>query len=209
VFLSPDSGLRKGGYVPVAISRLLLDRRLPEQVWARVTHRPQDSGAVLVDLRVTDEQGRIVADFEGVEFRAFGSPTAASGPAEPAADDAPQQGGRSREELLDLLVPLSEEGRRRTLTGWLADEVKDTLGGSAGGLDFDLDGIDPSLALLELGLDSLMATELQRRLQQKLDFHFKAMQGIDYQSIDYLVDFLLEQVLAVELDERSVERSAA
>ncbi|BBA97086.1 putative polyketide synthase [Actinacidiphila reveromycinica] len=66
--------LLPGGYVPVALRRLALSGPLPGQVWAQVRRRPHATRTgFTVDLRLTDDAGRVVADLEGVEFRHAGA----------------------------------------------------------------------------------------------------------------------------------------
>ena len=49
-------------------------------------------------------------------------------------------------------------------------------------------------------------TELQRRIQEKMEFRFKPMQGLDYQSIETMAEFILDDVLATDLQsETAVE----
>ena len=84
------------------------------------------------------------------------------------------------------------------LTKWLTLEVKDIMGAAAEEIDFD--NLDPTMAFLEIGLDSLLVTELQRRIQEKLDFRFEPMQGLDYQSIESLAKYILDEVLNLAID---------
>ncbi|MFJ8330555.1 type I polyketide synthase [Streptomyces sp. NPDC094437] len=196
LFVTADDTLAPGGYLPVAVQRLVLTGPLPAQLWARLRRRPLDSRtAFAVDLLVTDDQGAVVAEFEGVEYRHSGA--LAGGAEETAAGaDSGARIGRSRQELLDLIAPLTDDERREAVTRWIVQEVRATLGRASAELEFEEDGIDPSLALLEIGLDSLKVTDLQRRIQEKLEFRFRAMEALDYQTIEGLADFLLERVLS-------------
>jgi acyl carrier protein len=108
---------------------------------------------------------------------------------------------------VDLLRPMSKTQRVRELSKWLTAEIKETLGQAAEGLD--IDSLPPNAAFLEIGLDSLMVTELQRRIQGKLEFRFKPMQGLDYQSIETMAAFLHDEVLAAELQKEPPVPAAA
>ncbi|MFG2142751.1 type I polyketide synthase [Streptomyces sp. NPDC048696] len=208
LFLAPGQDLLPGGYVPVGIRRMVLDGPLPDQIWAHVRRRPHDARtAFVVDLRVTDDSGRVVAEYEGVEYRHAG--LLSGGPAD-AEEGIGQHGGKSRRELLDLLGPLGRQERRQAVVRWLADEVGATLGKASAELEFEAEHIDPSIALLEIGLDSLKVTDLQRRIQEKLEFRFKAMETIDYQTLEGLADFLLDRVLDLApADRESAGRKSA
>jgi acyl carrier protein len=96
-----------------------------------------------------------------------------------------------------MLSPLTRRERVGLLSKWLTSEIKDTMGQAADGLS--LDKLPPSTAFLEIGLDSLLITELQRRIQEKLEFRFKPMQGLDYQSIESMANYILTEVLANDL----------
>ncbi len=102
---------------------------------------------------------------------------------------------------------MPKEERVGVLAKWLISEVKDILGQAAE--EIDLDNLDPSTAFIEIGLDSLLITELQRRIQEKLEFRFKAMQGLDYQSAETLAEYILNEVLLLEPTASEMAKKAA
>ncbi|WP_049715139.1 type I polyketide synthase [Streptomyces caatingaensis] len=189
----------RGAYVPVGVGRAVLRGPLPDQVWGHVRLRlGADGAAFTAHVDVLDDAGRAVAELDEVEFRRVASLTGTSAvPAAPAGD-RPRESGASRRELRERVEPLAAGERRRAVIDWLTDEIVDTLGRMSAELDVDIRSLDPSLALLEIGLDSLSITELQRRIQEKLDFRFKAMEALEYQSIEELADYLLHQVILAD-----------
>jgi len=193
---------RWGAFVPAMIQSVTLNRQLPSQVWSHAQVRAAaDGGAALVHIRVFDDEGELLVTIEGLELRLKASLSTAGLDKVPAAAMAGSNGGAalllgSRDEIINHIRELSADERIKALAKWLALEVKDTMGQAAEGLD--LENIDPSTAFLEIGLDSLLVTELQRRIQEKLDFRFQPMQGLDYQSIESLAQFILDEVLVLE-----------
>jgi hypothetical protein len=99
---------------------------------------------------------------------------------------------------VEQLKPLNKRERVALLSKWLTAEIKDTMGQAAEGLN--IEKLPPSAAFLEIGLDSLLVTELQRRIQEKMEFRFKPMQGLDYQSIESMAEFIHDDILVVSLD---------
>ncbi|GAA0419083.1 type I polyketide synthase [Streptomyces luteireticuli] len=192
-------GAAKGAYIPVGVGRMVLRGPLPEQVWGHVRLHPNDEGtAFTAQLSVLDDTGRILADLDDIEFRRIASLTDTSAvPAAPPGGRS-REGGDSRRELRERIEPLAAGERLGAVIGWLTDEIADTLGRMTTELEIDIHDLDPSLALLEIGLDSLSITELQRRIQEKLDFRFKAMEALEYQSIEELAEYLLHQVILAD-----------
>jgi acyl transferase domain-containing protein len=183
---------RPGTFVPRSIKRIAL-RNLPApEVWSHATVRVTGDGrSLLARIRVMTEAGDIVADIDDMELRPVGKLTLSRGQTGQHAD--PERVSETREQIFERLQPMPRRARVAALSDWLVAEVKDILGGAAE--EIDLDNLEPSTALLEIGLDSLLVTELQRRIQEKLEFRFKAMQGLDYQTIETLAEFLLDEVL--------------
>lgn len=210
LFLTPGQEDAWSGFVPVGIGRVLVSAALPDRIWAHARRRTDASDtAYRVDVTVTDDRGRVLARLDEVEFRSAAGLAGGAAAVGGTDDAAARRGGPGRAELVAALLPMARDERRRAMTRWLSDEVKDTLGRASAELDIDLDDIDPSLALLEIGLDSLRVTELQRRLQLKLEFRFKAMQALDYQTLEGLAEFLLDDVLAPHLKAADAESAAA
>jgi acyl transferase domain-containing protein len=186
-----------GAVVQTAIQSLILHQILPAQAWSRAIVRANgNASAALASLRVFGEDGSVLMEIENLELRRMTS-LGGQTPAKVAARDAGPQLFKTRGELVDMLRPLSRKEQVGLLSKWLTAEIKQTMGQAADSLS--IEKLPPSTAFLEIGLDSLLVTELQRRIQEKLEFRFKPMQGLDYQSIESLAEFLLNNVLAADL----------
>lgn len=194
-----DNRDARGAYVPVAMESVTIRRSLPVEVWSRVdVQRNVDGRGSLVRIRALSAEGEVLVDLDGVELRQTSSLSSGDGRVgAPAGDGVVVDGtSESREQLVARLKATPKEERVSVVAGWLAAEVKATMGQAAE--DLDLDDLDLSTAFLEIGLDSLLVTELQRRIQEKLEFRFEPMQGLDYQSIESLAAFILDGVLLLE-----------
>lgn len=191
-------GAARGTYLPVAIGRMVLRGPFPDQIWGHVRLRTDANGtAFTAQLHVLDDTGRVLADLDGIEFRRLGS---LDDPSAAPADSHSRESGESRRELRERVESLAADEQRQAVIDWLTEEIIDTLGRMSAELEIDMHDLDPALALLEIGLDSLTITELQRRIQEKLDFRFKAMEALEYQSIDELAEYLLRQVILADPD---------
>jgi acyl transferase domain-containing protein len=183
-------------FVPLRIGSFALWKPLPASVWAHASVAFEDQGrSVNASLQLFDDTGEPLATIESLQMRQLTAPSSRAHAAAASTRSAPHH-EQTRVELLASLraLPTSKE-RIAHLSGWVMEEVKDTLGQAADEYGVDLEGLDPSAAIAEIGMDSLLVTELQRRLQEKLDFRFPAMQGLDYESIESLAVQLLGQVL--------------
>lgn len=58
--------------------------------------------------------------------------------------------------------------------------------------------LEPHKRLFEVGMDSLMAVELQNRLQESLDMRLSKTLVFDYPTVQFLADFLATQLLETE-----------
>lgn len=192
-----DEISQPGAFVPASVQSISFRDELPAQVWSHVKINADTNGrGAVATIRVLDESGAILAQFENLELRrtlslVFGKNNGAKSLA------SGNQIFKSRAHAVELLRPLSKKERVALLSKWLIAEIKDTIGQAAEGLN--LEKLPPSAAFLEIGLDSLLVTELQRRIQERLEFRFKPMQGLDYQSIETMAEFLHDEALAADL----------
>jgi acyl carrier protein len=201
----------RSAFVPVSIQSITLRDQLPFRVRSHVSVRTGAGGrAAVAHFHILSDGGEVLAEIDGLELREKASLATGQDDRGAARVRPAGEGGSghsvSREQLIEQLRGKPKPERVKVVTGWLASEVKDVLGQRAE--DMDLDNVDPSLAFLEIGLDSLLVTELQRRLQEKLDFRFQPMQGLDYQSIESLAGYIHDEVLKVEPAEHAAGEPA-
>jgi thioester reductase-like protein len=145
------------GFLAVTIGSARVFRRPPRALWshARVAN-PGGEGAgeasLRGDVRVYDAGGAPVAELLGIELRCLDR---ARAPAPPAARPGKLAGGRA------TLAHLAPEARAARVREYLA-------GAAAGVLHLDAPVRDAEVALSAMGLDSLMAVELKRRIAEDL-----------------------------------------
>lgn len=188
-----------GAYVPAVVQSISFAGELPGDAWSHVkVSADADRRGALATIRVLNGNGDVLAKFENLELRRIVS-LATGKRAVGNASSSANQIFKSRAHAVELLRPLSKRERVALLAKWLTAEIKDTMGQAADGLN--LDKLPPSAAFLEIGLDSLLVTELQRRIQEKMEFRFKPMQGLDYQSIETMAEFIHNEILAVDLQQ--------
>ncbi len=188
-----------GAFVPASVQSISFADELPAQVWSHVTVNADSNGhGAVATIRVLNDAGDVLAKFENLELRRTLSLTMGKrGGSASGSRASTNQIFKSRAHAVELLRPLSKKERVSLLSKWLIAEIKDTIGQAADGLN--LEKLPPSTAFLEIGLDSLLVTELQRRIQERLEFRFKPMQGLDYQSIETMAEFLHDEALAADL----------
>jgi acyl transferase domain-containing protein len=197
----------RGAFIPASIQTITLRRQLPAQVWSHVSLQGNGDGrAAVARIRVLSDAGEVLADIEGLELINKSSFSTAKAGAVSTAKATAAPLAESKAHLVARLRDLSKEKRVDVVVKWLASEVKDIMGQAAEEIDWD--NIDPTMAFLELGLDSLLVTELQRRIQEKLDFRYQPMQALDYQTIDALGEFILDQVLVIDSPQEASAKMA-
>ncbi|NEP12525.1 MAG: type I polyketide synthase [Symploca sp. SIO2C1] len=100
-------------------------------------------------------------------------------------------------------APVSE--RKELLTTQMRSEIAKTLGWT------DIQKIGIRQPLFDLGLDSLMATELKNRLESSLGTSFSATLLFDYPTLEALVEYLVNNVIPINFssDVDEVEETVA
>lgn len=197
-----DAMTQPGAYVPASVQSISFAGELPEQVWSHVKITADANGrGALVTIRVLNEAGDVLVKFENLELRRTMS-LSFDKKGSSKSRVSGNQIFKSRAHAVELLLPLSRRERVAFLSNWLIAEIKDTIGQAADGLN--LEKLPPTTAFIEIGLDSLLVTELQRRIQERLEFRFKPMQGLDYQSIETMAEFLHDEALATDLKSENV-----
>jgi len=89
---------------------------------------------------------------------------------------------------LDQLAALQTTEREAHLREWLVRECAAVLGHPQ---DTQL---DPQIGFFDLGMDSLMAVQLKKRLEQVLDIHISTTVIFDHPNIDALAAKLLDGI---------------
>lgn len=202
-----DGITQSGAYVPARVQSISFTDELPEEVWSHVKIKADANGrGALATIRILNTAGEVLVKFENLELRRTVSLSFGKNTGNAKSRTTGNQIFKSRAHAVEQLLTLSKKDRIALLSKWLIAEIKDTIGQAADGLN--LEKLPPNTAFLEIGLDSLLVTELQRRIQEKLEFRFKPMQGLDYQSIETMAEFLHDEALAADLTDETVSTAA-
>jgi hypothetical protein len=153
-----------------------------------------DGRAAVARIRVLSDAGQVLADIEGLNC-STSRVSHRPGRALAGAAKKPRCRAPNPAQLIARLRDIPREKRVDVIVKWLI-RGQGHHGPGCGRNRFrqhrSHDGVP------EIGLDSLLVTELQRRIQEKLDFRFQPMQALDYQTIESLAEFILNQVLVIE-----------
>ncbi|ORV98563.1 type I polyketide synthase [Mycobacterium kyorinense] len=93
-------------------------------------------------------------------------------------------------ELVERLTHAPVQQRRKLMTDYLRDAVADVT-------RVDAAEIRENAGFFDLGMDSLMAVELRRRIEQGVGKEIPATLAMDYPRLSDVVDYLLGDVLAL------------
>jgi acyl carrier protein len=183
---------RPGPLLPVGLQRFEALGRPGPCLWTHATLRAAEAGTAAgftSDVEVIDPDGRRIARFEGLQFREVPPPSGlATGPAANVAASP-----RRRAPWLARLEEVPPGNRARLLVALLRAEVAAVLGWESA------DRVSLKQSLLELGMDSLGAVELQSRLQKALGCDLPVTLAIDHPNVQSLAGYLVRRLgLGVE-----------
>ncbi|MBI1825735.1 MAG: polyketide synthase dehydratase domain-containing protein [Planctomycetes bacterium] len=194
--------------IPTRIDRIRFSGKCPQRVLVNCRpHVPSDhSDERIADFSVADDSGYGVATLEGVHFRTVTRDSFRSKAAFrlPARDARPSpRSGASRSVTPTTLSRRIEAAppaqRLPLLTNFVEQNVVELLKLKTAA------HADLQRGFFSIGLDSLLAIELQFRIQQALGFTLPPGAGLMFQTIDELSRYLLRDVLALsEQTEASV-----
>ncbi|MCT7658840.1 type I polyketide synthase [Mycobacterium deserti] len=186
-----------------------------EEARARLDQRgvktlsPTDALAGMADVMVASAQGTaqgVVARIDWARFlplyqqagqRSFLEEVAAEVP-ETTQASASAPAGKTR--LVERLTVAPLAQRKKIVAEYLRDVVAEVT-------RIDAAEIREDSGFFDLGMDSLMAVELRRRVEQGVGNELPATLAMDYPRLSDVVDYLLGDVLS--LDEQSAERPVA
>jgi len=110
-----------------------------------------------------------------------------------ASELAPLAPAEDRPDMSQMLTDAPASERKQILVAHLQQQVSLVMGFRPE------EAPDPQQGLFELGMDSLLALELKNRVQFGVKCDFPATAVFDYPSIDSLADYLLREVLSLDV----------
>ncbi len=185
-----------GAYIPVSVRTMLILKELPNEIWSHVKVRVNEkTKAVIGEICILSPSGEVLAEFDDIELRQKSSFNSGASMKTIEASSTTESLSKSKKELMHELNSQPEKaGKVEVLSQWLILLIKNIVGEAYEEMDFD--SLEPNKAFIEIGLDSLLITELQRRIQETLDIRFEPMDGLDYQSVEFLAEYILDNFLS-------------
>jgi acyl transferase domain-containing protein/D-arabinose 1-dehydrogenase-like Zn-dependent alcohol dehydrogenase/acyl carrier protein len=173
------------------------------------TLSPTDALAGLADLLASSGQGAVqgvVARIDWAKFlplyqQAGRRPLLAELAAE-VPDAAPTLTASGKTQLVERLTNAPVQQRRKLLANYLRDAVAEVT-------RVDPAEIREDAGFFDLGMDSLMAVELRRRIQQGVGKEIPATLAMDYPRLSDVVDYLLSDVLGLSESAKASPQSNA
>ncbi len=172
--------------VPAGIDQIEIAASVPLQAWAHARAR-RDGQDIRIDIDLRGDAGERLAVVRGLRLTPFAPVAEHDVPSLPSGEDGEES------TILTRLASAPAAERVALLIEFIRLQV-------AGVMKMELEEVEdsPDLLLIELGFDSLMAVELQRRLQAHLRFSMPPgadMGGFNYSTIGDLATLLLSRVI--------------
>ncbi|MBX7449233.1 SDR family NAD(P)-dependent oxidoreductase [Mycolicibacterium sp. 3033] len=158
------------------------------------TLSPADALAGLADAVAGGQAQAVVARVDWSRFLPLYEQTGRRGFLAELDREVPQQvssvaaGGTT--DLVKRLTDAPVQQRRRLLIGYLRDAVAEVT-------RVDVDEIREDAGFFDIGMDSLMAVELRRRIETVVGRQIPATLAMDHPRIDAVADYLLGDVLGL------------
>jgi acyl transferase domain-containing protein/acyl carrier protein len=162
------------------------------------TLSPADALAGLVDVVASGAQG-IVARIDWTRFlplyeqagrRAFLAELAREVPAQLSVAPSVTGSGSGKTQLVEQLTKAPVQQRKKLLTDYLRDAVAEVT-------RVDSSEVREDAGFFDLGMDSLMAVELRRRIEQGVGAEIPITLVMDYPRLSDVADYLLGDVLGL------------
>ncbi len=159
-----------------------------------LTLSPADALAGLADAIAGDRAQAVVARVDWARFLPLYEQTGRRGFLAELNKEVPQQVSSSSAggptDLVKRLTDAPVQQRRRLLIGYLRDSVAEVT-------RVDVDEIREDAGFFDIGMDSLMAVELRRRIETGVGREIPATLAMDHPRIDAVADYLLGEVLGL------------
>jgi len=193
-------------FIPFSLEEIQFLRPIRNEnlrMFATLRSKSSDESRIVGDITIETEDGEMVASFVGLEGRIAKMETLLSNLNQTGelslTDDKIDQESKASEQkspLLSTLINTPITRRVDLLSIKLTEILSQSLRLRPG------QEIDPRERLFDLGVDSLIAVELKNRLQTELGIPISSTLLFDYPTIESLVNYILEDLLAVHLQEK-------
>ncbi|MDT5278802.1 MAG: hypothetical protein QOG95_5734, partial [Mycobacterium sp.] len=167
------------------------------------TLSPADALAGLTDLLASSDKGAVqgvVARIDWAKFLPLYQQTGRRPLMEELAgevpDAAPTLAPSGKTQLVEQLTNAPVQQRKKLLSNYLRDAVAEVT-------RVDPAEIREDAGFFDLGMDSLMAVELRRRIEQGVGKQIPATLAMDYPRLSDVVDYLLSDVLGLSESAKS------
>jgi acyl transferase domain-containing protein len=205
IFLATVKAEEELIFVPFRVEKFAYYQRpsMATPLWCYATFKkaaPSDKEQLLMDTRLCDDSGQVLAEAIGLEFiKSSRSTLQRSLEKEPSSAQAQQQ-----PQFIKQLESAPAKQRRDLLLKHVRSQI-----GKVAGLR-TVEQIQPRQRLFDdLGLDSLMAVELRYNLEDTLEQTLYETLVFDYPTLEALVNYLFHDVLGLSEESQAAKPEPA